>query len=277
MRIIPREWLPQCAMRRVITHWTASPSSDGHRASESDRKSYHILIEGDGKLVRGTHSILDNVSTSDKIYAAHTLGANTSSIGVTVCAMGGAGQTPFRPGPFHMTKIQWETMALVVADLCEFYGIPVSPTTVLGHGEVQAALGIPQKGKWDPMVLPWDPKKTVAQVGDEFRSMVSAALVKKPADAPRAETIKVELKRSVEGRVIDGKSFVPLRAVANHMGWSIKQVTGSEAVIVNEKQAEIVLPLQIIDGVGYAPSRNVAEISGIPVTWTPSTRTVTIG
>jgi len=35
------------------------------------------LIEDDGNLVRGAHSIADNVSTTDGRYAAHTRGCNT--------------------------------------------------------------------------------------------------------------------------------------------------------------------------------------------------------
>ena len=37
--------------------------------------------------------------------------------------------------------------------------------TVLGHGEVQRNLGIKQRSKWDPMVLPWAPTRKPAAVG----------------------------------------------------------------------------------------------------------------
>jgi hypothetical protein len=75
-----------------------------------------------------------------------------------------------------MKEAQWTTMAMVVAELCSFYGIAVTNTTVLGHGEVQANLGVAQNGKWDPMKLPWDTAKSVTQVGDEFRALVTANL-----------------------------------------------------------------------------------------------------
>jgi N-acetyl-anhydromuramyl-L-alanine amidase AmpD len=73
-----------------------------------------------------------------------------------------------------MKETQWRKMAQVAAELCAAYGIAVKTTTVLGHGEVETILGIAQAGKWDPMVLPWDTKKTKAQVGDEFRQLVTA-------------------------------------------------------------------------------------------------------
>lgn len=70
-------------MRRIVCHWTAG----SHKASALDRTHYHILIEDDGNLVRGTHPISDNVSTADGNYAAHTRRLNTGSIGVSVCCM----------------------------------------------------------------------------------------------------------------------------------------------------------------------------------------------
>ncbi len=120
--LVPRSWLPVCSMKRIICHWTAG----GYKATSLDRAHYHILIEGDGNLVRGTHSIADNVSTADGVYAAHTAKCNTGSIGVAVCAMGGAVREPFHAGPYPMTLEQWNIMARVVAELCQFYQIPVT-------------------------------------------------------------------------------------------------------------------------------------------------------
>ncbi|MCP2727690.1 monofunctional biosynthetic peptidoglycan transglycosylase [Limnofasciculus baicalensis] len=168
MTVIPKKWMPTCSMKRVILHWTAG----GYKASVIDKSHYHILIEDDGKLVKGTHSIKDNVSTEDNVYAAHTKGLNTGSIGISVCCMAEAIETPFEAGYFPMTKIQWDKMAQVVAELCYFYNIPVTPETVLGHGEVEAILGIPQTGKWDPMILPWNSDLSKTEVGKEFRDLV---------------------------------------------------------------------------------------------------------
>ena len=57
MALVDRSWMPHCAMKRVICHWTAGQSC----ASALDREHYHILVEADGGLVRGTHSIEDNL------------------------------------------------------------------------------------------------------------------------------------------------------------------------------------------------------------------------
>lgn len=161
-------------MRRVICHW----SEGNYKANSTDREHYHILIEGDGTVRGGDHAIADNVSAADGDYAAHTRGANTGAIGVACCCMVGCNESPFRPGRQALKKSQWDVMVQVLAELCQFYSIPVTPTTVLGHGEVQKNLGIMQKGKWDPMVWPWDPKKSREEVGDSLRAEVTAALGK---------------------------------------------------------------------------------------------------
>ena len=53
---IPSEWLSKVRMDRVICHWTAGR----HKASGLDRAHYHILIEGDGNVVKGDFAISAN-------------------------------------------------------------------------------------------------------------------------------------------------------------------------------------------------------------------------
>ena len=170
--IVPASWMPAAKMDRIICHWTAG----SHRASSLDRHHYHILVEVDGKLVLGQFSIKANEVIVPKNYAAHTLNKNTKSIGITVCCMRDAEQKPFNPGPSPMTKVQWEVMAAVAADLCRAYNIPVTPQTVLGHGEVERILGVKQEDKWDPLKQPWNPAANMDAVGDEFRAQVKAML-----------------------------------------------------------------------------------------------------
>jgi len=167
MELVRREWMPTCSMKRVVVHWTAG----AYRASAIDRAHYHLLVEGDGAVVRGLHSIQTNAAAQEP-RASHTRNCNTVSIGIAVCCMENARERPFDPGPFPMTLHQWNTMAQVVAELCHRYGIRVSARTVLAHGEVQSTLGIPQSGKWDPVVLPWAPTQDRPEVMDTFRDRV---------------------------------------------------------------------------------------------------------
>lgn len=170
---VPAAWMPWAHMLRIVVHWTAGTNN----ASADDRAHYHLLLEGDAELVRGTKSILDNLSTTDGVYAAHTLNCNTQSIGLSLCGMRGAVESPFKAGTAPITRVQWDALPRVLADLCRRYGIPVTPQTVLSHAEVQATLGIKQKGKWDIARLPFDPSVVGARaIGDKFRAATKALL-----------------------------------------------------------------------------------------------------
>ncbi|MQW00737.1 N-acetylmuramoyl-L-alanine amidase [Sinorhizobium medicae] len=171
--IVPADWMPAAKMERVICHWTAG----AHKASDFDRSHYHILIEDDGKLIRGIPSIELNEAPAKKGYAAHTLSANSGSIGISLCCMGGANEAPFDPGQYPMTREQWDALTSVVAVLCRGYSIPVTDKTVLSHAEVQNNLGIQQRGKWDFTRLAFDHSvKGAKACGDKLRAEAKSKL-----------------------------------------------------------------------------------------------------
>jgi len=175
-RIVDPAWMPSARVSRVIAHWTAGT----HNASANDRAHYHLLIEADGTLVRGIPTIdLNSEPSAKKGYAAHTLGCNTGSIGVSLCCMGGndVRENPFNAGRWPMTRVQWDRLAMVIADLCDRYAISVSPQTVLSHAEVQGTLKKPQRGKWDFTRLAFDPSVVGARAcGNLLRSNVAALM-----------------------------------------------------------------------------------------------------
>ncbi|MBW4656615.1 MAG: N-acetylmuramoyl-L-alanine amidase [Kaiparowitsia implicata GSE-PSE-MK54-09C] len=165
-RVVPSDWIPAVRLDRIIVHWTAG----AHRASGLNKSHYYILIEADGMLVRGTPSI-----------AANRIGGTgpraSGSIGVSLCCMAGAIESLFKAGSAAMPMAQWETLPAVLADLCRLFGIPVTPKTVLSHAEVQAMLGIKQRGKWDISRLAFEPKIVGAKAcGDRLRRDVPAIL-----------------------------------------------------------------------------------------------------
>jgi hypothetical protein len=175
-RLLRPEWLPSVTMARVIGHWTGG----SYIASSLDKEHYHLLINGKSEVVRGLHSIADNVNVSGKSpddYAAHTLNTNSQSIGVSICCMAGATEIPFDAGQFPMTAAQWDVYTSVVAELCFHYKIAVTPKTVLSHAEVQNNLGIRQRGKWDWARLAFDPSVVgAAATGAKLRREVSEKL-----------------------------------------------------------------------------------------------------
>lgn len=156
-------------MKRIIIHWTGG----AHMPSNLDKTHYHYIVDGVGKVHPGTRPVLANEKPVKGKYAAHTLNANTGSIGVAVAAMAGAVERPFNPGASPITRKQLEGIVDLCRDLANQYKIPVTRQTVLSHAEVQPTLGIKQKGKWDitwlpGMIAPGDP----VVVGDRIRTMI---------------------------------------------------------------------------------------------------------
>lgn len=171
--VVPANWMPTAAVQRIITHWTAG----SHKATPFDKSHYHILIEGDGTVVRGTPTIDLNQSPVRGRYAAHTLNCNSGSIGVSLCCMAGALESPFNAGQAPMTKAQWDKLPYVLATLCERYNIPVTTKTVLSHAEVEKTLGIKQRGKIDIMWIPGMARMGSAiEIGNQFRTATLSLL-----------------------------------------------------------------------------------------------------
>lgn len=169
-------------MERIILHWSAG----AHTASTLDLAHYHFVIDGQGRVHKGKHPVSANAGPLRAgAYAAHTLNANTGSIGVALAAMAGAQERPFRAGKYPITPAQVDALAALCADLCRQYDIPVSRQTVLSHAEVQPTLGITQRGKWDVTWLPGmsEPGAPVA-VGDMIRARIVAELAPKPGAQP---------------------------------------------------------------------------------------------
>ncbi|PZQ49774.1 MAG: N-acetylmuramoyl-L-alanine amidase [Rhodovulum sulfidophilum] len=163
-------------MKRVILHWTAGTNV----VSALDRQHYHRIVDGEGSVFAGVWPIEANERINPKgpvTYAAHTLNCNTGAIGVALAGMKGAVEAPFSAGLYPINELQLRAAAQLVAYLCRQYRIPVSPTTVLTHAEVQRTLGIAQRGKWDIARLPWRPDLVGARpVGDHIRALVSAEM-----------------------------------------------------------------------------------------------------
>lgn len=152
---------------RIHWHWTAG----GHKANATDMRAYHVLFEGDGKVIRAQADL--------KVSRSHTLNANSGAIGLSMCCMAGAQERPFKAGDAAMTSKQLYALVQETARLCRLYDIPVSRWSTLSHAEVQPSLGIAQKQKWDITWLPGvgDPKDPIA-VGDMIRAMVLTELKK---------------------------------------------------------------------------------------------------
>lgn len=172
LRILDTARLSRVPMVGIRGHW----SGGGHKANAVDLRSYHVLTEGDGAIRYGVDIALNSGSLKPG-YAAHTRANNTGNIGLTMCGMAGARESPWHPGTAPLTTVQWNAHVLVTADLCDFFKIGVARHRVCFHAEVPIHLGIAQAGKWDVIRLPFDESvRGAVAIGDRWRDEVLSAL-----------------------------------------------------------------------------------------------------
>lgn len=173
-------------MQRIILHHSAG----GYVPSALDKQHYHLIIDGDGKAHAGKFPISANApgaSMRSGTYAAHTRNCNTGSIGVSMACMAGAEWSRPKACKVFPKPAQVDALVKEVARLCQEYRIPVLPTTVLSHAEVQRTLGISQAGKWD---YDYDPRgvnesRDPVIIGAALRQEVLVAMGYESPPAPR--------------------------------------------------------------------------------------------
>lgn len=243
-------------MKAIIIHWTAG----AHKANATDKKAYHRLVEGDGTVVHAV-PIERNAAPLRDGYAAHTRNANTDRIGLSMCAMGGAVESPFNPGRWPITEVQFESTCREAAELCATYGIPVTPTTVLTHAEVQPNLGIAQRGKWDIIRLPHRPDlKGAKAVGDYMRDRVRHYLTE--AVAPEPAPIGEPVPEGAQAVVSTNGGSLNLRAEPKESSVVRGQLpngTKLEALSIEPEWVEVKTPF---GAVGWVSRRWIKVIDG---------------
>lgn len=235
MSLLNANDIPRCSPHRIITHWTGG----SYNVSDLDKEHYHFIVDRDGKVHRGYYSISQNMSGASGSYAAHTYGLNTNSIGVSVACMGGAGVSRSNPGPYPLTKVQWNTLAKLVAELCQAYKIPVSERHVLQHGDVHRVYGIDQWGKWDINFLPWNPSMSHEDVGHEFRRLVKTYMDgRRPHEVDfknNGVVVKLEGKKVGDGVIENGTTYLPVRELAEALGMTVNWDPKTRTVNLKEK------------------------------------------
>lgn len=279
--VVPEHWMtPSDSVRGVINHWTAG----GYFASDTDLEHYHILIEGDGRLVRGDHSIEDNLNTADGDYAAHTRLCNTGYVGVSACCMRDANEEPFIKGLSPMTEKQWQAQVLVNADLIREYELEVNKRTVLFHGEVEKFLLKPQRGKWDIFAFHLFPGKSRWEIGDIFREQVRGAILYRPDVATQDKPIRVIIHGTAgpspeviidDAYIRGGKAYVPVRAALSALGHRIEVVTLTY-VMFHKNGNPVFLPIEKRGGVGYTRVVDLKSVFGLKAQWSEEERLVRI-
>lgn len=117
------------ATNRIVIHHTGNPDDDdlsaktlhgSHRAQGWAGIGYHFVIRKDGTVELGR---------PDWAIGAHAYGFNSESIGVHVC------------GNFDKvepTEAQLNALPMLLADICDDYGLIASDSVVMGHRDLMA-------------------------------------------------------------------------------------------------------------------------------------------
>lgn len=170
-------------MKRIVLHWTGG----GPRPNPLDLRSYHFLVAQDGGRHEGDKPPEANRRPLRDGYVRHAGGFNSDAIGIGLCGMLEARESPFSPGPYPITIKQYVEACEWAAELCVIYKIPVKPETVLIHSEVRPRFGAGIY-KWDVNWLPGMARPGDAlEMGNAFRARVRAhveTLQRPPRPAP---------------------------------------------------------------------------------------------
>lgn len=155
-------------MKRIIIHWTAG----GYVPTSYEKERYHYLIDSIGKIYQGRFKPEANLNCIEGMYAAHTGGGNTGSIGVSMCGMADF-KNKNDQGSFPLTKIQFEATMKLCAELAKKYKIAIDPDTVMTHFEFgQQHPKTTSYGKIDIIFIPSYPWISKDDIGSFIRSKI---------------------------------------------------------------------------------------------------------
>ncbi len=164
-------------MRSIALHWTAGDY-------ETVFPAYHLCLRGAADVaVVATHDLRANMrdvaADGRAPYAAHVAGRNSWTIGIAICAMGGA--TPSDFGRWPLTRAQLDALAVVARTLADAYAIPLA--AIRTHAEAALEDGYFGAGdddcRWDiarlaPSAAPLAPHEATA-TGNFLRQRIAAA------------------------------------------------------------------------------------------------------
>lgn len=155
-------------MKRIVIHWTAGTAVP----TSYEKEHYHYLIDSGGKVHKGKYKPEANLNCSTGMYAKHTGGGNTGSIGISLCGMMNF-KNKNSQGNFPITKVQFESAMKFCAQLIKQYKINISPETVLTHYEFGQNHPLTSSyGKIDIIFLPPYPWISKTDIGAFIRSKI---------------------------------------------------------------------------------------------------------
>ena len=112
---------------QIVIHHTGNPMDDDLSAAEIDAShkaqgwtciGYHYVVRKDGTVEQGRPHWM---------VGAHAYGHNSHTIGIHVCGNFEIGEP---------TDEQIESLAMLLANLCADYSLPIDRYTIVGHREL---------------------------------------------------------------------------------------------------------------------------------------------
>lgn len=174
--------LPAGTLRSISLHWTAGDYTSVFPA-------YHFCISGSAEpIVHATHRLQQNMrdlreAPPGTVYAAHTSGRNSFSVGIAVCAMNDARPDDF--GSCPITAAQIHALCVVSERIAWTYRIPIA--AIRTHAEAAVDDGyfgaIGDDRRWD-----------IARVVPDARPLREAEATT-IADAFRREIMQLRARR----------------------------------------------------------------------------------
>ena len=150
------------SLNRITFHWTGGT----YVPNDVDLSAYHFLIDGEGRVHKGTHKPEDNINCRDGVYARHCGGGNTGNIGIAVCGMWS--------NDYPIKRKQIEAACKLAAELAERYGIRITNRSILTHAEFGRQFPhTTSNGKIDINNLPCAAVYGIDNVGNWIRNKVA--------------------------------------------------------------------------------------------------------
>lgn len=156
-------------MKRIIYHWTAGTYSP----NTQDLLHYHYLIDGKGVIHHGVYGVDDNKNCLDGVYAAHTGGGNTGSIGIAFCGMNGY-VSPLNVGHYPLKQKQLEAGWKLGAVMVKMHHLNLSNKETI---QTHYGFGVrhpksDSAGKIDITFIPSMPNIAKEDIEDLFREKI---------------------------------------------------------------------------------------------------------
>lgn len=254
----------------LVIHWTANVSKGANAIANRNyfnnpttEASAHYIVD-DMQIVRCLPENEMGYHVGAKSYKPEALQQlssypNNCTIGIEMCVNADG----------HFQAMYQNTLKLA-ADILKRYGWGIHnlwrhyditgkncPAFFVSDPYAATYFGQPANGAWE-----------------KFKSDVHNLLTgyaQKPQDD--VDNCNVQLRLSVKGRLQDGVSYLPVRAVTEAMGGVVGWDAETKKVTVNGRE----LTVTIEDGIAFASARNLAAALGQQATWDQESRTVTIG